>query len=71
MNRLADDILRGAKAIAEFTGLEEWEVYYLKKSGALPVFKLPGCRGLFARKSEIERAFSARGLQAGGLAEAA
>lgn len=60
---LAEDLLRGAKAIAVFCGLEEWEVYYLRKRGALPAFTLPGRRGLFARKSEILDAFRARNLQ--------
>jgi len=34
--QLADDILRGAKAIAEFTGLKVHQVEYLLKNGNLP-----------------------------------
>ena len=55
---LADDLLEGAEAIADFTGLTTRQVYYLTNKNALPVFRLGG--GLFGRKSEFRDGLSAR-----------
>lgn len=58
---LADDLLAGAEAIAAFLGpsFSERRVYHLAEKGSLPVFRLPGGRTLYGRKSQIRRAFSA------------
>ncbi len=37
---LADDVLRGAEAIAQFTGDDPRRIYYLGTTGALPIFKI-------------------------------
>ena len=55
---LHDDLLTGAQAIAEFTGLPLRRVYYLSETGALPVFRLGQI--LQARKSELNEALSAK-----------
>ena len=51
---LADDLLRGVKAIAAFTGLKNREVYYLAEKGKLPLFKM-GARKWCGRKSTLRR----------------
>jgi hypothetical protein len=48
---LKNDILRGAKAIAEFTGESERSTYYQLERGMLPGFKRGGL--WTARKSTI------------------
>ncbi|KAA0576817.1 helix-turn-helix domain-containing protein [Azospirillum sp. Sh1] len=48
---LADDILKGVKDIAKFTGLTERSVYHIAAAGRLPVFKLGAT--ICARKSTI------------------
>lgn len=53
-NALADDILRGADAIAEFIygeGASRRKVYYLAECSRLPVFRLGSI--LCARKSVL------------------
>jgi hypothetical protein len=37
---LAEDILRGAAAIADFMGFERRVIYHLASKGALPVFRM-------------------------------
>lgn len=54
---LADDLLKGARAAAEYVGLPEKQVYYLVEKGGLPVKRL-GTRVLYFRKSDLDRAFS-------------
>jgi hypothetical protein len=39
-SRLADDLLDGAAAIAEFTGWSERRVFYLAETKQLPCFKV-------------------------------
>jgi hypothetical protein len=48
---LAEDMLKGAKRIADFTGFNEREIYDLARANALPVFKVG--KHLCARKSEL------------------
>jgi hypothetical protein len=55
---LHEDLLTGAQAIAEFTGLSVRRVYYLSETGDLPVFRLG--QVLQARKSELNEALSAK-----------
>ena len=55
---LADDLLEGGRAIAQFTGIPEPRVFYLCERGLLPVFRL-GTRWC-ARKSELRAALTSR-----------
>lgn len=54
-DRLAADLLVGARAAAEFSGLSERQVYHLAANGQLPCIR-KGKR-LYFRRSEIEAAF--------------
>ncbi|MHB9878976.1 helix-turn-helix domain-containing protein [Pacificimonas sp. ICDLI1SI03] len=54
---LGNDLLRGAKAAAEYTGLPMRTIYHLAEIGEIPCRKKGG--NLFFRKSEMDRAFSA------------
>jgi hypothetical protein len=58
---LADDLLTGAEEIAAFLGpsFTERKVYHLAERKALPVFRLPGARTLYGRKSQLRAAFMA------------
>lgn len=58
---LSDDLLRGAPAIAEYLGpaFSARAVYHLAEKQAIPVFRLPNNTTLYARKSELDRAFKA------------
>jgi hypothetical protein len=51
---LADDLLRGVKAISEYSGLTEREIYHLASKGKLPLFKM-GNRIWCSRKSSWHR----------------
>ena len=51
---LADDLLRGVKAISEYSGLTEREIYHLAPKGRLPLFKM-GDRIWCSRKSSWHR----------------
>lgn len=53
---LANDLLPGAKAAAEFLGMTQRAVYHLVEGGRLPAVRL-GTR-MYFRKSELERHFS-------------
>ncbi|QAY95110.1 hypothetical protein CWB41_04680 [Methylovirgula ligni] len=48
---LAEDILRGAAAIAEHMGFERRVIYHLASKGALPVFRMGDI--VCARKSTL------------------
>lgn len=65
MTMLANDLLRGAKAAAVFTGLPVRTIYHLADTGELPVIRKRG--GLYFKRSELEQAFSS----AASLAESA
>lgn len=58
---LRDDLLKGVKAIAEYLGPQFTErgIYHLADTGKIPVFRLPGSTTIYARKSELDRHFSA------------
>jgi hypothetical protein len=56
MERLASDIVTGAKAIAEETGFKERFVYRAAETGELPIFKVGGM--LCARRSELRKRLS-------------
>lgn len=56
---LSDDLLRGAPAIAAHLGISARAVYHLDEKRAIPVFRLPNNTTLYARKSELDRHFSA------------
>lgn len=49
---LADDLLEGAKAIAEFTGFNQDLIYKLGRTPGHPIEKKPG-QGLVACKSAL------------------
>lgn len=55
--RIADDLLKGAAAIADEIGETRQNVYYLAAQGLLPITR----RGkiLYALKSELRAAYSA------------
>src|SRR5262249_39740315 len=48
---LADDLLRGVKAISEYSGLTEREIYHLAPKGKLPLFKMGNRSGCARRHS--------------------
>jgi hypothetical protein len=54
--RLADDLLIGAKAIAEELGIEPVQVYYLVKTKKLPIGKMG--RDLIASRAKLKRAIA-------------
>ena len=54
---LADDLLSGATAAADYIGVKPRAVYHLVEEGRLPVVRMG--KRLYFRKSELERAFSA------------
>lgn len=56
MTSLADDLLRGSKAIAEYIGLADHQVEYLLKKKEIPAFQKG--KVWFARKSELDKSFS-------------
>jgi len=56
MLNLSQDLVFGAKAIADLTGFSPRRVYRMAELKQLPVFKKGG--QLIARKSEIEAALS-------------
>lgn len=60
------DLIRGARAAADYLGLSEKEVFNMAASGHLPVIKKG--RRLFFRKSALDRAFSADGNDAKAVA---
>jgi hypothetical protein len=55
--KLADDLLMGAPAIAEFLGTTDAAVYHIRRKGRLPIGKLG--KTLIAFRSELRRAAQA------------
>ena len=55
---LNEDLIKGAKAAAEFLGISRPVVYSMVEEGNLPVIR-KGSR-LFFRKSELEAAFKSQ-----------
>jgi len=56
---LANDLLKGAKAVADETGgtISQRQVYHLVERGMLPVIRKG--RSMYFRRSELEAAFRA------------
>ena len=54
-DKLANDILRGVPAIADYTGENQRQTYHLLETGKLPGFKMPGGQIWHARKSTLKR----------------
>ncbi|MDJ0979250.1 MAG: helix-turn-helix domain-containing protein [Erythrobacter sp.] len=52
---LADDLLSGAKAAADYTGETPRAIYNMTEKGLLPVIRKG--RKLYFRKSELDAAF--------------
>jgi excisionase family DNA binding protein len=52
-----DDLLEGAKQIAQYTGNSVRRIYYLADRGAIPAFHIG--KTLCARKSELDMHYSA------------
>lgn len=52
--RLADDLLIGARAIAAELGVEVHAVYYIAKTGTLPIGRIG--KNLIASRSKLRRA---------------
>ena len=50
---LADDLMSGVTAIADFTGWPARRIYEEAEKGRLPLFKLPGGRIWQGRKSTL------------------
>lgn len=55
---LADDLLRGIKAISEFIGEEERRAYYLAEQGIIPVGKEG--KGRYIGSKQVLRAYYRR-----------
>lgn len=53
---LSEDLIRGARDAAKFTGLSERAIYHLTEKGHLPVIRKGRC--LFYRKTDLEKSFS-------------
>jgi hypothetical protein len=53
--RLADDLLRGVPAIADFIGESPRQTYDLLEAGRVPGFKLGGGRIWYASKARLKR----------------
>jgi hypothetical protein len=56
-DKVADDLLIGAPAIAEFLGVKEDAVYHLVRTRRLPIGRLG--RNLIASRKKLQRAVSA------------
>lgn len=54
---LADDLLPGAKAAAEYAGLSPRQIYHLVEANHLTAIRMG--KRLYFRKSDLDRAFSA------------
>jgi hypothetical protein len=53
--KLADEILKGCPAIADYIGESPRQTYHLLETGQLPGFKMPNGREWRARKSTLNR----------------
>ena len=59
---LSDDLIRGAKGAAAYTGLPVRSIYHLTEKGLLP--KIQKGRSLYYRKSDLDRTFTAEPIAA-------
>lgn len=53
---LSEDLLNGARAAAEFSGLSTRTIYHMVEAGTLPAVRV-GKRRLYFRKSDLEATF--------------
>lgn len=53
---LRDDLIKGAKAVSDYSGIEARSVYLLCEKGAIPHARVGG--RLYFRKSELDQTFS-------------
>lgn len=56
---MSGDLVKGAKAAAEYLGISEGDVRYMAREGQIPVVRLGG-RNMWFRKSELDAALSSR-----------
>jgi hypothetical protein len=59
--RVADDLLRGVPAIAEFIGESPRQTYDLLEAGRVPGFKLGGGRIWYASKARLKHHYARLG----------
>jgi hypothetical protein len=65
-SKLADDLLIGAEAIADYTGLTTDQVYYAVRRGRLPIGKHGEL--LISRKSKLDRALGGEAINTSEVA---
>jgi hypothetical protein len=58
MQMLSDDLIRGAKGAADYTGLPVRTIYHMTDKALLPVIRKG--RALFYRKSDLDLAFTSK-----------
>jgi hypothetical protein len=52
--KLADDLLRGVSAIADYVGETSRQTYHLLETGQLPAFKMRNGNVWYSRKSTLK-----------------
>ena len=67
-DKLANDLLRGVPAIAEYLGESPRQTYALLETGRLPGFKMPNGRTWHARKTTLNEHYRRLEAQSGGEA---
>jgi hypothetical protein len=55
---LSEDLIRGAKGAASYTGLPVRTIYHMTEKSLLPVIRKG--RALFYRKSDLDLAFTSK-----------
>ncbi len=58
---LKDDVLKGAREIGAYIGEPERRVFHLVNAGHIPTFRIGAT--IHARKSELDRRFSANSIE--------
>ena len=58
MQMLSEDLIRGARGAAEYTGLPVRTIYHMTEKSLLPVIRKG--RALFYRKSDLDLAFTSK-----------
>ena len=51
MSELADDLLKGADAVARYLGISRRQIYHYTENGYLPVFRIG--TAIFARRTTL------------------
>lgn len=59
---LSNDLIKGARGAATYTGLSERSIYHMTEKGLLPVIRKG--RTLFYRKSDLDSAFTSEPIAA-------